>query len=186
MMVVNRDDGKMTAFETDVEYHPGQEKLEAERVTPEEKLARVNRSAWDNSLFQLFASQERAVKILDETKPFLEHLKDPQTGEIKIENIKLLPGNVQQDVFRNFRAANDYLQDLHKQVNSSFSKAYEYGTEHQKEILKEISEGLRKSTGGCKERSVCLFKRNARFHSCSQISGTCSRSLCNDGKVCSR
>jgi sugar phosphate isomerase/epimerase len=146
MIAVNRDTGRMAPLEPDVEYHPGQEKLEAERVTPEEKLRRINKSEWDNSLFQLFASQERAVKILDETKPFIEHLKDPQTGEIKIENIKLLPGNVQQDVFRNFRAANDYLQDLHKQVTSSFSKAYEYGTEHQKEILKELSEDLRKNT----------------------------------------
>jgi len=145
LIIVNKDSGKMAPLEPEIRYSPG-EKLEPEHLTPEKRLSKINRDEWINSLNQLFFNKERADRILEETKPFLDHLRDPKTG--KMPEIKEFPSDVQADIKRRFEAVESYLGDVHSQVSLLFSKAYEFGNEHQREILKSYSEQFRKDIEG--------------------------------------
>src|SRR3990172_8061341 len=61
---------------------------------------------------------------------------------------------------RHYRNAEAYLQDLNKQINTFFSRAYEFGTEHQREILKTYSEKFKKDLAD----SPDLFLQSKAMH----------------------
>lgn len=119
--------------------------------TPEQRLDTLNHSEWDNSLSQLTFNKERADQILEENRIYLKTI-EPEILSGKITKPEDLPTAVQQQAFRHYRAAKNYLTDLHKQANNLFSKAYKYGTEHQRNELKKLSEKFEKDLG--KERGI--------------------------------
>ncbi len=140
MIVVNRENGKMTALESDFQYMPGGAEIKIEKLIPEDRVRMLNKTEWDNQLSQLLFQKERADEILEKNRPFIEHLID------EIEKGKISEGDLgnlsheQLRAFQHYRNARVYLDDLHKQANSFFSKAYEFAGENQKQKLKEISE----------------------------------------------
>ena len=141
LIVVNRETGRLAPLEPETEHYPGMKELEkGEYRTPEKRMENLNETEWDNSINQLFFNQERAMEILEKTRPFIGHLADPKTGEIKIEDIKYLPSEKQKEIFGNFNRVSNYLQDINQHANSLFSKAYKYGTEEQKNELKKLNE----------------------------------------------
>ena len=150
LIIVNKDSGKMAPLEPEIRYHPGEKKLEPEHLTPEKRLKTLNETEWDNSLGQVFFNQERAQEILGKNQVQIQHILEEinqmKKAQGKIDPRIFSPKQIQ--AYNNLVAAQNYLQDIHQQANILFSKAYEFGDEHQKEILKAYSEKFRKDTEG--------------------------------------
>lgn len=144
LIVVSKESGRLAPLEPEVMYYPRMEELEkGEKKTPKERMEILNETEWDNSINQIFFNEERAKELLDKTKPFMEPILDPNTGTINYEEIKHLPAPEQKKIAENFIAAHNYIQDVHQHANALFSKAWEYGTEEQRNELKRISEELK-------------------------------------------
>ena len=144
LIVVNKETGKMAPLEPEIEYYPGTEKLKPERRSPEQRRDTLNKTEWGNRISQLIFNKERADELLEKSKPFIEHLiEEIETGKFKEEDFKFSPDL--QRAYRHYENAQAYLHDLHTQTSSLFSRAYEFGNEHQKEILKAYSENFGKN-----------------------------------------
>jgi len=142
LVIVDKETGQFSALEPEVQYRPGAEKLVPEHITPEQKLDINNRTKWDNSISQLIFNKERADEILEQHRIPIQHLlEDFKTGKLRSDDI---PSPEQAKALRHYQDAEAYLQDLHKMISSSFSKAYEHGTEHQRKILQAFSENFKK------------------------------------------
>jgi len=143
---VDKESGKMIQLEFEKKYYPMRynekgEKLpvseEGEKYTPEENLKLQNRTVWDNQLSQLFFNKERADDILQQNYVQIQHLmKDLNEKRISIKD--LTP--TQQTIYIKAQDAENYLDDVRKNANAIFSKAYQFGTEEQRNSLKKISE----------------------------------------------
>lgn len=148
LIVVNKDSGKMAPLEPEIEYYPKKEKLEPERRSPEQRLETFNETEWDNSLSQVFFNQERAQEILGKNQVQIQHILEElnkmQDAKGRIDPRIFSPKQIQ--AYNNIITVQNYLQDVHQQANTLFSKAYKFGDEHQREILKAYSEQFRKDT----------------------------------------
>jgi len=144
LIVINKETGRLAPLEPEIEYHPELEKLEPTRVTPEQRLDKLNNTEWSNRIAQLIFNKERADELLEKSKPFIEHLiEEIETGKFKEEDFKFSPDL--QRAYRHYENAQAYLHDIHAQASSLFSRAYEFGNEHQREILKAYSENFGKN-----------------------------------------
>ncbi len=146
IIAVNKESGRMIPLEPEIKYYPGMETKELEKgmhETPEEKLGKWNSSEWENSINQVFFNQERAQEILGKNQVQIQHLFDSinEMRERKMDMIEinktLSPS--QKQAYSNFMSANNYLEDVYQQVNALFSKAYEFGTNEQKDQLKNLN-----------------------------------------------
>jgi len=143
MIAVDRETGKLAPLEKEERFYPGGKiipgkgELKGVPENPQQRLQIMNHSEWDNALSQLFFNKERADEILETNKmkfePFLKEF-----NEGKIDRRTITPE--QQNVLRKLEDAKVYIDDLHKQANSLFSKAYEYGSTEQREALLQISQ----------------------------------------------
>jgi len=157
IIAVNRETGRMIPLEKEKRFYPkgyippevktgyefvGKHKtIRKKYFTPEENLLVLNETEWDNSLDQLFFNKERADEILERNRPLIQHLvKDYNAGKINIKDLQ----PTQQQVLERVTDAQNYLSDIHRNVNSLFSKAYRYGNERQKEILDDVSKEFTK------------------------------------------
>jgi len=140
IIVINREDGRMLPADEDIKYYPGKE-IKKEVYSPEKTLKILNESKWDSDLNQVFFNKERADEILNKSKPIINPiLNEIEKGTLTKERLAEFPEMAK--AYREIKSAEVYLEDLHKQVNNFFSKAYEYGDEHQKSELKKISENF--------------------------------------------
>ena len=145
LIVVNKETGQLAPLEPEIKFYPGMK--EEEIYTPEKKMEILNESEWDNSLSQLFFNQERAQEILGKNQVQIQHLLG-SIDEMRRKNIgegeilKTL-SHEQKQAYGNMIAAHNYLEDVHKQVNNFFSKAYEFGTPEQKNEIKELNNEIR-------------------------------------------
>jgi len=150
LIIVNKDSGRMHPLEPEVQYHPGEGKLKPERLSPEERLKRLNETEWGNSLNQVFFNQERAQEILGKNQVQIQHILEDmnkmQEAQGRIDSRVFSPK--QRQAYDNLTAAQNYLQDVYQQVNTLFSKACQFGDEHKREILKAYSEKFKKDTEG--------------------------------------
>lgn len=116
------------------------------RESPEKRIGILNDTEWDNSLSQTFFNQERAQEILGKNQVQIQHvlkeLNEMQKTEGRIDPRVFSPKQIQ--AYNSMITAQNYLQDVHQQANTLFSKAYKFGNEHQREILKAYSEQFRK------------------------------------------
>jgi len=146
LLVINKETGKMAPLEEEKKFYPGEKELKEKIHDPEKTLKILNDTEWDNSLNQTFFNQERAQEILGKNQVQIQHLL-PELNEMQktkggIDPRLFSPKQIQ--AYNNLQAAENYLQDVHQQVNTLFSKAYKFGNEHQREILKAFSEKFRK------------------------------------------
>ena len=174
LLAVNRDSGKMAPLEVEKKYYPDMKKRkpgitqeyiekleeagtlkesdvytdislkEGKKYTPEKRIAILNDSEWDNSINQLFFNKERADEILEKNRVLIQHIApDIEAGKIDRKTLSQIPE--QREAFDHYRNAKTYLDDVHQQIYSLFSKAYEYGSDKQKEALQSISGGFKKA-----------------------------------------
>jgi len=112
--------------------------------TPEERLKNINETQWDESLKAVLFNKERADEILYSSEPLIQDIKHLFQGkEITPEMLRELNPN-QYRAWTHFVNARSYLQDVSQKVHSLFNKAYKYGTEDDKEKLKQMSENYKK------------------------------------------
>lgn len=137
LIAVDKDSGKMIPLELEKKYYPGTDLSEPTLHTPEENLQLQNKTVWDNQLSQLFFNKERADDILQQNYIQIQHLmKDIKEKRIDPKN--LTP--IQQSVYIKAQDAENYLDDIRRNANAIFSKAYQFGTEEQKAEFRKISE----------------------------------------------
>ena len=148
MIAANRENGRLIPLEPEIEYYPGTEKIEHERL-PEERIKSHNITEWDNQLNQLFFNQERAKDILGKNQVQIQHLlkninERRQQGVSYKQIFETMTPEAKQ-AHSNLVTAESYLQDLRQQANAFFSKAYKYGTQQQKDELVKLNEQFKKS-----------------------------------------
>ncbi len=140
----------MAPLEPETRYLPGEKLEKGKFESPEERMKIFNKSEWDNSLGQVFFNQERAQEILGKNQVQIQHILEEMNQMLetqgKIDTRVFSPSQIQ--AFNKMKAAENYLKDVHQQLNLLFSKAYEFGEEHQREILKAYSEQFRKDIEG--------------------------------------
>jgi len=164
MIAVNRESGKLIPLESEKQYYL--EKKEPIILTPEHRIKSVNETEWDNSVSQLIFSKERADEILENNRPFVQHILP------EIISGKLNPNNLdepQKARYKHFLNAKTYLDDVHKNITSLYNKAQEFGDAEQKGILNNLAEQFRKDIGNGKDffsysESMGDFLHNLKAH----------------------
>lgn len=145
LIVVDRETGKLAPLEAEKKFYPGRK--EEEYYSPEERVENLNATKWDNSLNQVFFNQERAQEILGKNQAQIQHLlekiEDMKKSNISDREIRETLTPTQRHAWSNLQAAQNYLQDVHQQVNELFSNAYEFGTDEQKHQLKKLSDDFK-------------------------------------------
>ncbi|MEM4325775.1 MAG: hypothetical protein QXU40_00545 [Candidatus Pacearchaeota archaeon] len=141
IIAVNKNTGKLILIEPETKYLPKESGgITLERYSPEKKLKAINDEEWENQISQLLFQKERADEILESNRPFVEHLiSDIESGKISERDIEKLSYQ-QLTALHHYKNAMTYLEYVYKQVKDLFSKAYEFGDEHQREELTKISE----------------------------------------------
>ena len=168
LFVVNKESGKLYApLEPETKYYPDSKELkqetikkfqkgeiiptditrkdfkqiplgEGEVLSPERRLDILNNSEWDTSINQIIFNKERADEILQKNSMQIQHLQkqlDNQT--ISQETLKRFPE--QKQAYDHYQNAKVYLDDTYMQLQSLFSKGYEFGDRNQKKALKVLS-----------------------------------------------
>ena len=169
LLIVNKESGRIVPLEAETKYYPsmmepkpgvkkreeGYLKEEVREIplekgkyeTPEERMRVLNDSEWDNQLNQVFFNQERATEILGKNQVQIQHIMD-DIKKIAADNGGKIPQGVlsptQMHAYNAYVSAKNYLQDMHQQANGLFSKAYEFGTQQQKDALKDLSEEFKR------------------------------------------
>jgi len=141
----------MVPIEAEKRYYPGEDITKIEPSPPEEELELLNRTEWSNSLNQSFFNKERADEILQQNQIQIAHVLDGlKKGYIREEDINKIP-EYKQAMFH-YHSAKNYLNDVNKNINALFSKAYKYGTPDQQKELAKIAEKFQqevKKSEGC-------------------------------------
>ncbi|MBU2616310.1 MAG: hypothetical protein KKC19_04360, partial [Nanoarchaeota archaeon] len=197
MIAVERESGKMIPLEPEIQYYPDMKELKPEirkmieekrmprseikeehyteiplekgkSYTPEERLKMVNGSTWDNQISQLFFNKERADEILEKNRPLIQHLMpDLKSGKLQKEGIT---SPEQAAAWKHYQNAEKYLEDVHKQISSLFSKAYEYSNDSQKQLLKGFSEQFKKQVDGNNDPYIQAQAMNDLIHQLGNVS----------------
>ncbi|MCK9568103.1 TIM barrel protein [Candidatus Pacearchaeota archaeon] len=140
IMAVDKESGKMIAMDEEKKFYPGGEggKIIEEIYSPEKNLQIVNTSEWDTKINQLFFNKERADEILNQNSVQIQHLMD-YLQEKQKKGEKPVLTSTQEQAYLKYKDAENYLHEINKTANGIFSKAYQFGNEQQKELLKQIS-----------------------------------------------
>lgn len=178
MIAIDKDSGKMIPLEEEKKYYPVRHDKEGkilpiaekgEIISPEKSLEIVNETEWDNKISQLFFNKERADEILQQNQVQIQQLMAYlEEKQKKGEKPVLTP--TQEQAYMKYRDAQNYLSEINKSANAIFSKAYEFGDEHQKEELKALSERYRteleeKGKGDAVEQSKAMHRLLADLQS---------------------
>lgn len=170
LIAVDIETGRMTQLETETKYYPDRREykkeiikayesgrlsgekiqemkpwekyktipLEKGRViTPEENLRIANNSEWDNKLSAVLFNKERADEILQNNAAQIQQLLN-ERGEKILHYESLTP--IQKQAYNHYKNAAAYIEDTEQQLNALFSRAYKYGSEEQKKILKRLGD----------------------------------------------
>jgi sugar phosphate isomerase/epimerase len=165
IIAVDRETGKMIPIEEDKKFIPGTELdiSKPSRVySPEQSLQIANESKWDQDISQLFFNKERADEILQQNSVQIQQLI-PLLQEREKNGKDVLVGltPTQQTVYLKMKDAENYLHEVNRSAISLFSKAYEYGTDNQREELKVISEKYGKEV---EENKTDFLKQSQAMH----------------------
>ena len=162
LIAVDRESGRSTLLKPEVKYYPGgkvEGKPRKVEYSAEENLESANQSQWDDKITQLFFNKERADEILQQNALPIQHLlQDINEGKI---NPRTDLQGTQKEVWMKFQDAHNYLQEVNRTANSLFAKAWEYGTEEQKQMLIGINEGYKKELN---ESKGDIIKQSQAMH----------------------
>jgi hypothetical protein len=147
MIVVNRETGQLAPIETKERFYPhyGDKQLEKGRAPNIfEELKTLNHSEWDQSLSPAIFNLENAQRTLESNYGVIKEVYPLiATGQINEGN--LTPTEI--EAYRRVKNADEYLEQAQLTSNSLFNKAYKYGTEEQREKLKELAKLYREAAG---------------------------------------
>ncbi len=156
MPIVNQETGQITAVKPVERYLPYSKKGEVKKqiYDANKALDERNKTEWSDSLDKVEFHRESAERIMQEVAPaFITRYIQLNSGQINQNS--LIPGEMEQ--FKKISSAQAYLNEAERTANALFDRAYKYGSEHQKHVLKKIAENFGKITGrenGGKELDV--------------------------------
>ncbi len=143
IIAVSRDTGQMVPIEKEMRYHPGEDLSKVKPSPPEEELKVANDSQWVNQISPLIFNKERADEILQQNQMQIDHVLDGlNKGTIRKEEVMQNP--TYRQALSHYNTAKSYLDDINKNINALFSKAYKYGTPDQQKKLQEVSDNFKK------------------------------------------
>src|SRR4030042_6127016 len=142
--VVNRETGKITTVLTGTtQVTPESKNLQKGDIfSPRDELGSLNRTEWENTLSKLMHDKVDADARIDAgssvipSESLKEIAKDPNKARF------LYPEQVQ--AYNNLIAAQQFLGDSNRVLNSMFDKAYRFGTDEDRAKLTELSERYKK------------------------------------------
>jgi thermostable 8-oxoguanine DNA glycosylase len=105
----------------------------------------ANDTQWDNDVDKVIFQKEMGDRTLEEVYPVGRDLYTALQEKPELFNNLPKP---QQEIILNIQRADAHLRDAQQSVTSLFSKAYEFGSEEQKEKLKEIGRRFSKNLIG--------------------------------------
>ena len=144
LVAVDRETGQLRPIKGDTKYYPelGVQKKE---YTPEKQLENANRTMWEDQIDKIQFQKVNVDNILSKIP------REAQMMALKASEdedyFKQLGPNEKNLVLNTYSAKN-YLDDIHRNLNATFSKAYELGTEEQRKELEKLSNEFAKSLYG--------------------------------------
>ncbi|RLG11923.1 hypothetical protein DRN73_04000 [Candidatus Pacearchaeota archaeon] len=142
--VVNSETGKITTtLREEKKFYLSTKNWEEGTVlSPKEELEQLNSTEWSNSLSQLMHHKEDADARIKESLSRLhpEILNGLITKKISFDLLK----PEQKSAYSRFISANQFLTDAGQNLSSMFNKAYKFGTERDRELLKKAAEEYKK------------------------------------------
>ncbi len=140
--------------------------------TPEERLKSLNHTEWDNSIAQAEFDRIRAHEILANTSPMAVgwFIKRQTQGEKGMKDMPKEEGPELNKVF----SASTYIEQAELKARSLFDKAYKYGTDKDREFLKDISKEYVEILG-IKENLANQFNPVARINAVSFLNQSLSK-----------
>ncbi|MDP2628828.1 MAG: hypothetical protein Q8P15_02940 [Nanoarchaeota archaeon] len=142
LIVVNRESGKLAPLEGETMFYPGHDLEKGEFKTPEWRVDNLNGSEWDNSISQLIFNKEKADEILQKSEPVLRKVMDNE-GKLKYSMEEIQKSPVTMQALNHYQNAAEYIKDTEQHINSLFNRAFTYGTDEQKQVLKKLSENFK-------------------------------------------
>lgn len=190
MIAIDRESGQMTPLEEERLYYPemrveedirkyyeGEIKAEDIRKisleegkihSPQNRLASINATKWNNELNQVIFNKERADEILQQNQVQIQHIL-PAIEQRNPEVLKHLTPE-QKQALNHVQNAKYYLDDVRQHVQGSFHKAYKYGSEEERKQLenfsKQFQEDLKKAGANPWAQSQAL---QTLMHSLKQV-----------------
>ena len=135
-------------------------------ISANEHLDVLNNTEWDNSVSQLIFNKERADEILrNNNLPIMHVLQDIQEKRqrgVPDDKIEATLSPDEKVAYSHYRNAEIYLNDTETHVRGLFSKAYEFGTEKQRETLKKLSESYKKELSEKPREVVDVVAKRSR------------------------
>lgn len=142
MIVVDKESGQLIPLEEERKHYPLLKDIKKEYViSPEKGIDTLNETKWENELNKAIFQKESADRIIQENYPLVEGvIRDMQQGKIPATDIPLHLTPTQAKAYNHIVNATAYMTDAQKHLAGLFDKAYRYGTEQDKDILKEVSD----------------------------------------------
>jgi sugar phosphate isomerase/epimerase len=111
-----------------------------------EQVKSMNTTTWDKELQELIIPKEHADRIIAETAPLLNPiLKEIQSKNINPENLTDEQKLIINKYSSRYNNAKEQLEDMHTHLSSLFDKAYKYGSDSDKKILKDVAKDFGKN-----------------------------------------
>ncbi|HIH52569.1 MAG TPA: sugar phosphate isomerase/epimerase [Nanoarchaeota archaeon] len=144
LVAVDRESGQLRPLKEDVSYIPdfGVSKI---KYSPEKKLEVANRTMWEDQIDKIEFQKVNVDNILSKIPKEVQIMA--QRANQDKEYFKQLAPN-ERDLVLKVNSASSYLEDIHRSLNSTFSKAYEFGNEDQKKELEKLSKEFAKDLYG--------------------------------------
>lgn len=141
MIAVNRETGRLIPLQREEVFYPGGKEIRKETLDPERRLNSINKTEWDNSLFQIEVNREHAERIMKDVHPILI-AQYTALSQGKIDPKTLSHKEIVE--INQVRSADEFVRQAKLSADSLFSKAYENAKNenNQKKIklLKEYSQ----------------------------------------------
>ena len=172
MPVVNQETGQISGVKREIKIQPytqikdnGEIKIINEIKEKEwsvnRQIKNMNSTSWDKELQELIIPKEHADRIIAETAPLLDPiLKEMQSKNINPKNLTDEQKSILSKYSSRYKNAQEQLSDIRSHLNTLFGKAYKYGSEEDKAILKDAAkdfgENLTKNGGNIVQQSNAL------------------------------
>lgn len=128
--------------------------------TPEQQLRMINTSEWRKALTNLAEYNKHANEVIGNSALFLGEFQNAylnrETNEVidkkTGEKLSLTPEQI--NYYNNLHRADAFLENVELGFNTAFRKAYKYGTEEQRQALKQLAEDYKQNSERFYEKEV--------------------------------
>ena len=146
MPIMNQATGEITAVKPVVIYRPYSKggEVKKEEYDVNKALDERNKTEWSDSLDRVEFNRESAERIMQEVAPaFVTRYIQYSLGQINKNSVS----SEEMQQFKKISSAQVYLNEAERTANALFDRAYKYGSEEQKHILKKIAKNFGEMVG---------------------------------------